>query len=518
MIDIIIPVYNSIKTLDKTLSSILCQINTPKLDIYIVDDGSTDDYDSIIKYYKKKMNIIYLKLDKNYGPGYAREYGLKASKGKYIIFLDSDDLFSSPLSVNTLYEEIKNKRMDVITSIICEEKEDDWNFYENEFLGLHGKIYKRSFLEKNNIHFNATRSNEDIGFNTIIKLYGARYSGISELTYIWRNNPNSITRVNSDKYAIIDLENLAYNLYWALDIAVKKKCDKETIKVVSLDSILIIYDRVCGTKIEYLNEKAKLYIKKIYNIYSDYCNSISIENTVYEYNLIDNFSEFKEDFFQFLNYIGIKKLIKNNTINYSQKERKERGLVFMYSEKEFGEEKRKYIELMNQYNQTSPYENEKRKDLINKMFGKVGEYCTIEPPIFSNWGGKNVYIGEDAYINYNLSLVDDGNIYIGDSVLIGPNVTIITTNHPINPNLRLSKALYVRDVKIGNNVWIGAGTIILPGVEIGDNTVIGAGSTVTKNIPSNVIAVGNPCKVLRKINEKDEIYFYKNEKIDWDNF
>ena len=189
----------------------------------------------------------------------------------------------------------------------------------------------------------------------------------------------------------------------------------------------------------------------------------------------------------------------------------------MYSEEEFGEEKRKCIELMNQYNQTSPYENEKRKNLINKMFGKVGEYCTIEPPIFSNWGGKNVYIGEDAYINFNLSLVDDGNIYIGDSVLIGPNVTIITTNHPINPNLRLSKSLYVRDVKIGNNVWIGAGAIILPGVEIGDNTVIGAGSIVTKNIPSNVIAVGNPCKVIRKINEKDEIYFYKKEKIDWEN-
>ena len=204
MIDIIIPVYNSIKTLDKTLSSILCQINTPKLDIYIVDDGSTDNYDSIIKYYKKKMNIIYLKLDKNYGPGYAREYGLMASKGKYIIFLDSDDLFSSPLSVHTLYEEIKNKRMDVVTSVICEEKEDDWNFYENEFLGLHGKIYKRKFLENNNIHFNTTKSNEDIGFNTIIKLYGAQYSGISELTYIWRNNPNSITRENSDKYAIID--------------------------------------------------------------------------------------------------------------------------------------------------------------------------------------------------------------------------------------------------------------------------------------------------------------------------
>ena len=202
---------------------------------------------------------------------------------------------------------------------------------------------------------------------------------------------------------------------------------------------------------------------------------------------------------------------------WQRRERKEEGLIFEYRDDEFTEEKKKHIELMNQYNKTSLNDVAKRRKLLNEMFGKVGNYCTIEPPIFANYGGKNVYLGEDVYINFNLSLVDDGNIYIGDSALIGPNVTIIATNHPISPNLRFSKYLYVKDVHIGNNVWIGAGAIILPGVTIGENSVIGAGSVVTKDIPSNVVAVGNPCRVLREIDERDDIFFYKNEKIDWEN-
>lgn len=517
MIDIIIPVYNSLNTLEKTLSSIICQINTPKLNIYIVDDGSTDNYDSIIDYYKQKINITYLKLDKNYGPGYAREYGVMSSKGKYIVFLDSDDLFSSPLSIHTLYENIKNKKIDVVTSIICEEKEDTMIYHENELFGLHGKIYRRSFLKNNDIHFNNTRSNEDIGLNTIIRLCGARYNNICELTYIWCNNPNSITRTNKIKYISTDLEFLSYNIYWALNTAIKKQCNTMLIKTISLESIIVIYDRICGSGLEYLNKRTKSYIKQIYNIFENYCDSQTIENIINENRLVTNFSNFKEDFFQFLKYLGIQVKIDNCIKISTQKERKEKGLIFQYSEEEFEDDKRSCIELMNQYNHTLPFESKKRKSLIKKMFGKVGEYCTIEPPFYSNWGGKNVFIGEDAYINFNLSLVDDGKIYIGDNALIGPNVTIITTNHPINPHLRLNKSLYVQDVHIGNNVWIGAGAIILPGVEIGDNTVIGAGSVVTKNIPSNVVAVGTPCKVLRNITQNDEIYFCKNKKIDWEN-
>lgn len=126
-------------------------------------------------------------------------------------------------------------------------------------------------------------------------------------------------------------------------------------------------------------------------------------------------------------------------------------------------------------------------------------------------------MGELCYANFNLTLVDDGNIYIGDKVMFGPNVTVATANHPILPELRDRMLQYNKDVHIGNCVWIGANTVIVPGVSIGDNSIIGAGSVVTKDIPANVIAYGNPCKVAREISEHDREYFYKNEKLDWEN-
>lgn len=113
-----------------------------------------------------------------------------------------------------------------------------------------------------------------------------------------------------------------------------------------------------------------------------------------------------------------------------------------------------------------------------------------------------------------MTLVDDTDIFIGASVMIGPNVTIATAGHPIDPELRKKVAQYNIPVRIGNNVWIGAGAVVLPGVSIGENTVIGAGSIVTKDIPANVVAVGNPCRVLREINEIDKTYYYKDMKID----
>ena len=123
-------------------------------------------------------------------------------------------------------------------------------------------------------------------------------------------------------------------------------------------------------------------------------------------------------------------------------------------------------------------------------------------------------MGNNVYANFNLTAVDDGHIYIEDCTMIGPNVTIATAGHPILPSLREKAYQFNLDVHIGKNVWIGAGAVILPGVSIGDNSVIGAGAIVTKDIPSNVVAVGNPCRILRKINDRDKEYYYKNRKID----
>lgn len=169
-------------------------------------------------------------------------------------------------------------------------------------------------------------------------------------------------------------------------------------------------------------------------------------------------------------------------------------------------------ELIHDFNMSRPSEVEYREQIIRKVFAEVGENCYIEPPFHANWG-CNMHVGKNFYSNFNLTVVDDADIYIGDSVMIAPNVVIATGTHPICPELREKVYQYNLPVRIGNRVWIGAGAIILPGVTIGDDSVIGAGSVVTKDIPSGVVAVGNPCRVLREINEHDYEYYYKGRKI-----
>ena len=174
----------------------------------------------------------------------------------------------------------------------------------------------------------------------------------------------------------------------------------------------------------------------------------------------------------------------------------------------------KSLELLYDFNQTRPSEQDKRDKMLKKMFAEIGEDCYIEPPFHANWGGKNVHFGNGVYANFNLTMVDDCDIFVGNNVLFGPNVTISAGTHPIHPELRSKQAQYNIPIHIGNNVWIGANSVILPGVNIGDNSVIGAGSVVTRDIPSNVVAVGNPCRVLREINENDMKYYYRDMKID----
>ena len=177
-------------------------------------------------------------------------------------------------------------------------------------------------------------------------------------------------------------------------------------------------------------------------------------------------------------------------------------------------EQQKCLDRLYDFNHTRPSEQEKRQEMLKEMFAEIGENCYIEPPFHANWGGRHVHFGRDVYANFNLTMVDDTHIYVGDSVLFGPNVTVSAGTHPIHPPLRSKQAQYNVPIRIGNNVWIGAGSVILPGVTIGDNTVIGAGSVVTKDIPANVVAVGSPCRVLREISERDMTYYYKDLKID----
>lgn len=172
-----------------------------------------------------------------------------------------------------------------------------------------------------------------------------------------------------------------------------------------------------------------------------------------------------------------------------------------------------FLELLYDYNATRPREQARRMELLRQMLAEVGENCYIEPPFHANWGGRHVHLGKNVYANFNLTLVDDTHIYVGDYTMFGPNVTVCTAAHPVLPELREKGLQYNAPVRIGHNCWIGAGAIILPGVTVGDNSVIGAGSVVTKDVPANVVAVGNPCRVLRPIEEKDRLYYFKGRRI-----
>lgn len=172
------------------------------------------------------------------------------------------------------------------------------------------------------------------------------------------------------------------------------------------------------------------------------------------------------------------------------------------------------LELLYDFNATRPSEGEKRSALLRQMLAEVGEGCYIEPPFHANWGGKHVHFGNKVYANFGLTCVDDTHIYVGDMTMFGPNVTIATANHPILPKLREKAYQYNLPVHIGSNCWIGSGAVIVPGVSIGDNSVIGAGSVVTKDIPANVVAVGNPCRVLREIGEHDREFYHRDMRID----
>ncbi len=196
------------------------------------------------------------------------------------------------------------------------------------------------------------------------------------------------------------------------------------------------------------------------------------------------------------------------------RERMQKSLIYDPSDPELMKEQGALIVRVNEYNATSPAEAEKRAALIKEMFAEAGEGCYIEPPFRANWGGKHVRLGNYVYANFNLTLVDDGYIDIGDNVMFAPNVTVITATHPVLPALREKGLQFNVDVKICNNVWIGAGAIIMPGITVGENSVVGAGSVVTKDVPPNTVVVGNPARVLREIGERDRIYYFKDKKID----
>lgn len=193
----------------------------------------------------------------------------------------------------------------------------------------------------------------------------------------------------------------------------------------------------------------------------------------------------------------------------TMRERIAAGKLFTDYGEGFPEERLHCKQTMAAFNRSEPDDVENRFRLMRELFGRETK-AWIEPPFYCCYG-TNITLGEHTYINMNCSFIDDGKITVGARVLFGPGVAIATVGHPIKPTMR--GYMYTDPVTIGNDCWIGANVTICPGVTIGDNTVIGAGSVVTRDVPANVVAAGNPCRVIRAIDERDDEYYYKDRKF-----
>lgn len=271
MIDVIIPAYNVHKTIERTLYSIAYQRNSEDLNVYIINDNSTKDYSKEIVFFEDFINIKELKLNENKGPGYARQYGFEQSNSEYVVFIDSDDIFATPLSVITLYKKIEQESLDVVFSTFLEETSDNkFNIFNNDDIALHGKIYRRKFLEDNNIRFPNYYAEEDNAFNHLVLLYNPKMDIVSEKTYIWMNNENSLTRKGN--YRENSIYNYSKSMLYALECGIKGKCSEKNLASLSYESLLTIY-----YGFDFLNKNKELIknIKKIKEIYDDYILEIS---------------------------------------------------------------------------------------------------------------------------------------------------------------------------------------------------------------------------------------------------
>ncbi|ARV61812.1 maltose acetyltransferase [Nostocales cyanobacterium HT-58-2] len=182
----------------------------------------------------------------------------------------------------------------------------------------------------------------------------------------------------------------------------------------------------------------------------------------------------------------------------TEKQKMLAGELYLSSDAEIAAERNVARRLLRMYNSTTEEQLEQREQILQELFSYLGSNAEILPPFYCDYG-KNIYAGDKLFMGIGCVILDCNTVHIGDNVLCAPYVQIYTAYHPTDPEIRLSGGELAAPIRIGNNVWIGGGAIICPGVTIGDNTTIGAGSVVVKDIPANVVAVGNPCRVVREL-------------------
>ena len=307
-LDIIIPAYNSKDTIYRCLFSIAIQKNMPKTTVYIINDCSSYNYSKEIDFFKDYLNIKELKLNKNSGPRISRQYGIDNSSNDYIMFIDSDDFLYDPFSISKLFE-YANGIFDIIASDFIYERDNEVTIKKGDYAWLHGKIYKRYFLKNNDIRFNETRANEDNGFNRLCLFHNPLIKKINNITYVYSENKDSITRKNNRLYKFTGLKWLAYNINSSMEIALKKNLDEEYIFEVCVSLLvamyyyyLELYDKYDVNKIiKWCKDTKKIYnkLKFKYNVESIIKESISIKKEEYKEKNIKEVISFDE----FLNRI-----------------------------------------------------------------------------------------------------------------------------------------------------------------------------------------------------------------------
>lgn len=187
----------------------------------------------------------------------------------------------------------------------------------------------------------------------------------------------------------------------------------------------------------------------------------------------------------------------------TEKEKCAAGLLYNANyDKELIQKRIACKDLCQEYNELKNSDTEKRGELLRRILGSVKENVCIEPSFWCDYG-YNIEVGENFYANHNLVILDCAKVEFGDNVFIGPNCSFYTAGHPLDAKQRNEGLEYAHPIKLGDNIWLGGNVVVLPGVSIGSNSVIGAGSVVTKDIPENVVAVGNPCRVVKNIVEQD---------------
>lgn len=311
-LSIIIPAYNCIDTIERTIESILIQKLSINFETIIVNDCSDYDYSKVIDKYKDKLNIKEIKTPKNGGPGVARQYGIDNSSSTYITFIDADDYFYDDTSIIKMYNEIKDNDLDLVISNFVYERDNIVSIKKENFAFLHGKMYKREFLEKHDIHFNNSKQNEDNGFNRLILLLDPKYKFLDEIVYVYKENENSITRKNNRAYKFEGLEGLTYNINWALDEAIKRGNTSLNIGLTALDTLILMYYYYLDLQYDYDVDKILEWSKDLYLKYKSNSYILNkliddLKNKKYEFIKDEvNIKEFNISFDDFLSLINNK--------------------------------------------------------------------------------------------------------------------------------------------------------------------------------------------------------------------